>query len=113
MRFGRKIGLICVVLVASVTSSACAGSPMLREPGGCGMLIRGVTGVVRPESSNLTCAAVKEIIDSVPSKPQKYLVISESPHLLWKCQLYPVKAQGVLLRCAHRQKHFSIVKDTG
>jgi len=74
------------------------------------MEIRGVGGKVQPETSGLTCAKVKEIIGSVPSEPQGYVVISESPHLLWKCRLNAAKGHSVLLGCIHHRKHFSIVK---
>jgi hypothetical protein len=88
MKLRRTIGAVVAVLAVGSAASACAGSDALREPGGCETLIRGTIGIVRPESSKLTCATVKRIIGSIQSKPQKYVVISESPHLLWKCQLF-------------------------
>jgi len=108
-----KIGLVCATLVACATTSACAGSPEASLSQGCHEEIwEGVGGLVRPETSDLTCAAIKKLIEFRPSEPQRYLVMGESPHIRWKCRLNSAQGHVVLLRCIHHRKHFSVVKST-
>lgn len=109
MRFMRMIGLLGAVLVVCVLASACAGSAVSAVSHGCQEEVwEGVPGLVQPETSGLTCDAIKELIKVRPSEPQSFLV--QGAHLQWKCQMNSPKGHTVLLRCAHHQKHFSVVK---
>lgn len=114
MRFLRSTSVLISAIMMCAGGVACAGSPGLVETStGCHEEIwEGVPGVVRPETSGLTCTAIKELIKYRPSEPQGFLVSNESSNLRWKCQLYPAKAHLILLQCAHHQKHFSVAKDT-
>lgn len=111
----RRTGLLIILgITLSVAVSACAGSVALGgETIGCRQDIRGVKGIIRPETSKLRCDAINEIIFGMPSEPQAYSIFGDSPHLLWQCRLYPVKGHSVLLRCSNKEKHFSVVKETG
>lgn len=107
----RVIISLTLAVAVCVVADACAGSPVSEESGGCGMDLHGVAGVIRPESSDLTCETIKDdLLDAIPSKPQSFVIIGSSPHLLWKCQLYAAKTHPVLLQCSHHRKHFSVVK---
>lgn len=112
MRFLRITSVLIAAIMVCVWSDACAGSPALvGTAGGCHEEVwERVPGLVRPETSNLTCTAIKELIKFRPSEPQGFLVSDESSNLRWKCRLYPAKGHLVLLRCARRRRHFSIVK---
>lgn len=114
-RFLRSISVFIAAIMVCAVGDACAGSPgLVGTSGGCHEEIwEGVPGLVRPETSTLTCTAVKKLIKFRPSEPQSFLVSDELSKLRWKCQLYPAKGHSVLLRCTHHQKHFSVVKDTG
>lgn len=112
MKSRMKIAVICAVVVSCATATACAGSSVSGESGGCRQDVRGVAGVIHPETSELRCAVINELIYAIPSEPQGYLVEGESPDLLWKCRLYAAKGHSVLLSCSHHQKHFSVVKDS-
>jgi len=107
MRFGRSIILVCAVLLACVTCSACGASAM--SSGGCREEVQGVVGVIRPETSSLSCAQIKKLIEVRPNEPGGFVVIGEEPRRLWKCEVYVPKKSRVLLSCTHHQEHFSIV----
>jgi hypothetical protein len=98
--------MLCIV------ADSCAGAapPVLGESHGCATVIHGVAGMVRPEISSLSCAAIRQLIYALPSEPQRFLLEGESPSLLWKCRLYSAKRHALLLGCEHHRKHFSVVK---
>jgi len=77
---------------------------------GCQREISGASAVTRPETSRLSCAAINNLVSSIPSKPENYLIEGDSPHLNWKCRYYGTEQGTVLLRCEHDDRHFSIVK---
>jgi hypothetical protein len=109
MRFARAVWLISTVLVLCVLASACAGSAVSAVSHGCQEEVwEGVPGMVHPETSGLTCDAIKELIEVRPSEPESFLV--QGAHLQWKCRLNSPQGHTALLRCAHHRKHFSIVK---
>lgn len=108
------VKLITLALSLSVLSAGCADSATLGEgTSGCRQEVRGEAGVIRPETSRLRCAAINEMLFGIPSEPQAYSILGESPRLLWKCRLYPASAQRVLLRCQHHQRHFTVVRARG
>lgn len=112
MSIRRTASLIIVGVLLGVLLVACAE---LERPVGdvpnCRREIRGVTGVIRPETSKLSCAVIDELTFGLPAEPQAYLIGGESPGMNWKCRYYSPAAKSVLLRCSYRQKHFSIVKE--
>lgn len=77
---------------------------------GCQQEIDGVTAVTRTETSKLSCAAINDLVSSIPSEPEKYLIQGDSPRLLWKCSWYGTEQGSVLLRCRNGKRHLSIVK---
>lgn len=113
MRFGRRIAVICAVVVACATCSACADPAMSMESSGCHEEVQGIAEMIRPETSGLGCAQIKKLIEVRPSEPGGFVAIGEEPHRLWKCQVYVPKKSRVLLSCTHHQEHFGIVKDAG
>lgn len=114
MSVRRMITLIAVGVTLSIIASACAGSSAPEvETIGCRQDIRGVTGVIRPETSGLGCSAINELIFGIPSEPQGYSILGESPRLLWQCRLYATRGHSVLLQCSHQARHFSVVKGSG
>jgi hypothetical protein len=106
--------LIVVALTVAVGASSCAGSSAPEvETTGCRQDIRGISGEIRTETSKLSCDAINALISAIPSAPQAYSIMGESPPLLWNCRLYAAKGHTVLLRCTHDAEHFSIVKSDG
>lgn len=112
MRFRPIVNLITLGLSLSVLFGGCADPSALVEGGtsGCRQEVLGKAGVIRPETSRLSCTAINEMIDSFPSEPQAYLIQGESPPLLWKCRFYGTEQGSVFLRCENDKRHFSIVK---
>jgi uncharacterized protein YceK len=112
MRFKGKASLILVVLVLSVLFGGCPTPESLAGGGsGCRRPYAGLSAVDRPETSRLSCAAINNLTSGTPGEPESYLTTDDSPrHLLWKCKFYGAAAQRVLLRCAHHNRQFSIVK---
>jgi len=115
----RISGLIVVGVMLSVLSAGCGDRERsvgdVREPGGdvpdCRRDIRGVTGVIRPETSKLTCTEIDSLTFGLPAEPESYLIEGDSPGMHWKCRFRLPEEQAVLLRCVYRQKHFSIVDE--
>lgn len=112
MRFGRRIALVCAVVITCAMCSACADPAISRESG-CHDEVQEVAGVIRPETSGLSCAQIKKLIEVQPSDPGGFLVIGEEPHRLWKCRIYVPKKSKVSLGCTHHQEHFSVIGETG
>lgn len=111
MSFRSIVKLITLGLSLSVLSVGCADPATLVEgTSGCRQEVRGEAGVIRPETSRLGCAAINEMLFGIPSEPQVYSILGESPSLLWKCRLYPASAPRVLLRCQHHKRHFTVIR---
>jgi hypothetical protein len=70
-----------------------------------------VLGRILPETSDLNCAEIDDLIFGIPSEPGVNYIQDGSPRLLWKCSLYgEQEAPPLLYRCQHHKRHFSIVK---
>jgi hypothetical protein len=114
MSFRPIVKLIMLGLWLSAFSVGCADpATLVEDTSGCRQEVRGEAGVIRPETSRLSCAAIDEMLFGIPSEPQAYSILGESPRLLWKCRLYPASAQRVLLRCQHHKWHFTVVRARG
>ena len=114
MPVNRIVNLIISGLALCVMFGACGRSSTVEgNLSGCRQEIRGVMGVTVPETSKLSCAAINELISGLPSEPQGYSIMGDSPRLLWNCRFYGAEAQRVLLRCRHHKLRFSIVKGAG
>lgn len=105
-------------LLAIAMSVFLAGCPDPRETAGVGVSgchheIDGVAAVNRTETSKLDCAAINDMVSSIPSAPEKYLVRSGSSGPFWKCTYHGTDVVSLLLRCELGQRHFSIVKAQG
>jgi predicted small secreted protein len=111
-RFRRIVSLITVGVASSVLLAGCPDPNEVAGVGvtGCQRKISGVTGVTRPETSKLSCAAINNLVSSIPSEPENYLISGDSPRLLWKCRFYGTEQGSVLLRCENDKRHFGIVK---
>jgi len=105
-----------VCLIAGVASCLLlAGCP---DPGevagveisGCEREISGTTAVTQTETSKLSCDAINDLVSSIPSQPEHFLIRSDSPRLFWKCKYFGTEEGSVILRCEHDTRHFSIVK---
>jgi hypothetical protein len=106
------IGGIPLVLLLAGCFGLASKAAVGVETSGCHR-VYGVNAVDLPESSRFTCAAINNLTSAMPSKPETYLFTDESPRrLLWKCKFYGPEARRVLLRCEHKERHFSIVKST-
>jgi hypothetical protein len=114
MKRGRRIATVCAVVVACALCSACAEPAISQESGGCHEEVQRTAGVIQPETSGLSCAQIKKLIEVQPSEPGGFLLSGDEPHRTWKCRIYVPQKSKVLLGCTHHQKHFSVVKgDTG
>lgn len=109
--FRRVVSLITLGVALSVLLAGCP-DPRMAAGGasGCRREFDGVTGVDLPETSGLSCGAIDKLTDSMPSEPETFLTIGDSPRLLWKCRFYGTETQRVLFRCEHDKRHFSIVR---
>jgi hypothetical protein len=112
MRIGRTIAVICSAVIACSLCGACADPAVSSGSGGCREEVQGVGGKIRPETSGLSCARIKHLIEVRPSEPGGFVAIGEEPHRLWKCRVYVPKKSRVLLGCRHHEKHFSVVRGT-
>jgi hypothetical protein len=111
MSFSLSAGAIVAGIALSVLSNGCGGSAVpVDELTGCRHEIQGVASVIRPETSKLNCAAISDLVFSIPSKPEKYLIESDSSRLFWKCAYFGTDQSSVLLRCELDKRRFSIVK---
>jgi hypothetical protein len=95
-----------------------AGCPAANEVAGVGVTgcerqIDDVASKTRTETSKLNCAAINDLVSSIPGEPENYLIRGDSPRLLWKCRYFGTEKGSVLLRCENDKRHFSIVKKTG
>ncbi len=110
----RMISLVVLGVMLSVMVTACGRSaaPAV-ETTGCRLDIRGVAGLIQVETSKLSCDSINRLISAIPSEPQAYSIVGESPHLLWNCRLYAAKGHTDLLRCAHNAERFTIKKVGG
>lgn len=113
--FRRTVSLLTVGVALSVLLTGCPDPSEVAGVGvtGCQREISGVTGVIRTETSKLSCAEINKLVSSIPGEPDNYLIEGDSPRLFWKCRYYGTKAGPVLLRCQNGKRHFSIVKKSG
>jgi hypothetical protein len=107
--------VITLILVGVVSSLLLAGCPDPREVAGVGLSgcqreISGTPAVTRAETSKLSCDAINYLVSSIPSKPENFLIRSDSPRLFWKCSYHGTEQGMALLRCETGKRHFSIVK---
>lgn len=57
----------------------------------------------------MTCAGVRQLLDSVPGTPGGFLIISKKPKATWRCHLYPSAGDSKdLVTCASRGKMFAV-----
>jgi len=108
----RTAATFLAVILACLCMGGCGGVAASGGAAGtgCRAEIRGVGTVLKSETSGLTCAAINRLTVGLPSRPQAFVIIGESPHVLWKCHLFSLDAPRLLLRCAHHQKEFSILR---
>jgi hypothetical protein len=66
---------------------------------GCERQIDDVASKTRTETSKLNCAAINDLVSSIPSEPEDFLIRGDSPRLLWKCSHYGTEQGSLLLRC--------------
>jgi hypothetical protein len=110
MRYKPIVSLIAVGLSSTLLLAGCADPATLAGGGsGCQRQFTGVTGVVQPETSSLSCADINHLFSAIPSKPESFLIQGDSPRLFWKCTFYGVDGP-IILRCAYEKRRFSIVR---
>jgi hypothetical protein len=98
--------IFLALLLAGLVSCGGAASA---QTGRCDQNVRGVQGKIVRESSGLSCSQIKGAIRFVPTTPGKFSIITDSPHLLWKCRLFSLDSEGpMLLACHHHQRRFSV-----
>jgi hypothetical protein len=112
MPFWRIVSPIIIGVALSVLLAGCPDPREVAGVGssGCQQEISGAAAVTRTETSRLSCAAINNLVSSIPSKPENYLIGTDSPRFYWKCRYYGTEQGAVLLRCEHDDRHFSIVK---
>jgi hypothetical protein len=116
----KRLGsLICVSVALGVVAGACGGASVDAQGSsghaeggsGCHTYIRGVLRRILPETSDLSCTTIDDLITGIPSEPGVESILGGSPQLLWKCRFYgEQEAPPLLLRCQHHKRQFSIVK---
>jgi hypothetical protein len=117
--FKRLISMISLPVAVGVVLGACGSSSVHADHSsghseggsGCRTYVRGVLRQILPESSDLSCSEIDDLINGIPSEPGVESIIGGSPRLLWKCRFYAAKeAPPLLLRCQHHDRRFSVVK---
>lgn len=106
----RASALLPVTLMVWLLMIACGCATNPARAAGCQESVSGVPGQIHPETSGLTCAGIRELIEIRPSTPEGFLTIGEHPHRLWKCRLYRAEGNAVLMRCRHHRERFSLVR---
>ena len=114
MQFRRIIGLVAVGAASSLLLAGCPDPNELAGVGvsGCEGHLGDVASKTRTETSKLNCAAINDLVSSIPGEPENYLIRGDSPRLLWKCSYFGTEKGSVLLRCENDKRHFSVVKGT-
>lgn len=88
---------------------ACGGT-VSADYSGCNEVVEGVQGTVRPETSGLSCKAIKAIIEVRPPTPGAYVTETSSPKRTWKCRIFDVEHAPVLLRCHDHSARFTVAR---
>jgi hypothetical protein len=103
--------VICGVGALLLTFIGC-GAPAGASAKGCLQNVHGVQGVVRPETSRLSCRQIVLQIQALPASPGSFLLEVSAPQGdgLWKCRLLDARRGQLLLKCAYGKSHFSIVR---
>jgi hypothetical protein len=98
------------ILALALTLVACGGLAVARP--GCVQVVHDVPGLIHSETSGLSCKQIKVLVQYAPSDPGVFTTVSSSD-VPWKCQLFDVRRERVLLMCQHHQAHFTIVSEMG
>lgn len=108
---GRYVALIVALGAVVLFATACGASAdsTALGPRGCDQTVLGTPGKIRPESSGLSCAAIKKLLSSVPAEPGGFLLSGESPDVVWKCNLYSARSAD-LVSCQRGLRKFRIVR---
>jgi hypothetical protein len=102
--------LVCVLsTLAGLTACGDQSSASSEPFHGCAVVVRDVSARVLPETSRLSCAAIKKMTQAVPSEAGGYLLEGPSG-VLWKCRLYRPSSPKLLLRCTYGRRRFSMVR---
>jgi len=104
-----KRGLLIVAVALAVVVVAGCGSGAAADDGGCDQSVRGVAGVIHPETSKLSCSEIRSIIQFIPTTPGAFIVESKAPRLSWDCVLYGRSSQ-TLIRCHRPRRAFSVIR---
>jgi hypothetical protein len=99
--------LLVAALAAPTALSGPASAAATRS--GCKQIVLGVAGMIRPESSGLTCRQIKRMNEAVSPGGTPYLVESPDTGLYWKCRTRGSRPAAPLLRCEREGHRFSIV----
>jgi hypothetical protein len=102
--------LVGAASAVCIAGSACASSAVPARSSGCREEVHGIAGKIFPETSGLSCAQIKKLIEVRPSGSRGFVAIGEHPRGLWRCQVHRPDKTGVLLRCTRRRQRFSVVE---
>jgi hypothetical protein len=75
---------------------------------GCDQVVLGTDGVIRPETSGMTCSQIRRMLGGVPAEPGGWLQESPFTGRFWKCHRNEPRANRPLVRCELHAAHFSI-----
>src|SRR5262245_5770079 len=101
--------MLCLSAYSLAVGAVGAALPMATDGTGCLMAMRGEQARIRPESSELSCADVKVLVNALPPRPLRFSLVGGEPWLLWNCRYFGVRAGPTFLRCNHhRVRHFSL-----
>lgn len=104
-----KYLIIGSLLIVLGMCAACGAQGSVAEAGSCKQIVLEVDGRIVPESSGLTCAGVRQLLDSIPARPGSFLIVSKKPRVTWKCYLYPSAGDSKdLVTCSSRGRKFSV-----
>ena len=101
--------IVPLLLVIAAATLATVASPADAAVSGCDQTVLGVAGVIRPESSGMTCRQIKRMNSGVMPGGAPYLLESPFTGRFWKCRTRGPHPAAPLLRCELGPRRYSIV----
>ena len=104
------VGLVLTTLAISGCGGTAASMAAPESPAvsGCRQDVESAPGKILPETSELTCSQIKQLIAFAPAEAGKYLLEGGSGGPQWQCQKFGPGSKH-LLECSYQKRHFAIL----
>jgi hypothetical protein len=106
-----RVAVCCTAIGCMLAGLACAESPgSSAHEASCAVEARNMARI-KPETSRLSCAAAKPIIELMNGTVGMHTVIvgpraSDGAVFRWHCRLYPLSSYPVEVKCALSKRRF-------